>query len=41
MGERTKYFLLGAAVASAVWLGVLALVQARLLDALLGFGGPN
>ncbi len=41
MGIRLGYFLLGAAVASVVWLVVLNAIDAELLRAFLGLGGQS
>lgn len=39
MGQKLTWFLLGAVVASAVWLTVLSSVDAQLLRTFLGFSG--
>jgi arginine exporter protein ArgO len=39
MGQKLTWFVIGAVVASAAWLALLANVDAQLLRTFLGFSG--
>lgn len=39
MGQKLTWFVLGAVVASAVWLTVLVKIDTQLLRTFLGFSG--